>query len=1859
MSSNVSYKVLAKAVAASVPREGIFALELPAAVPDAFADAVVADLNVRKQAGGHPYSVRVVPNSVGAVVPPRVNVGAAEEYRTGDRVFVYRHGEYDPYSSTSSTVRRWFGANFPSSSGDSLTIALLSRHIADVLHPVTGGEVQVEELEEAIEKACEGYRTCLEGNGGERSWTEAWWSALGQFADRLPVVLPVLLGEGTPLKVAVMATASLTQAFLEGPSSVARAASDLVSLAAQVAAADQREVVESRIREHDPKSRLLDLQLAEVEAAVVSGEQPITGLIGARPTGVGVEDGAIDRARAWMSVDEEVVQAAIGAKVIPFDVTLKIADKTLRRIGTDGAYLVSGVTAQWKNSGEAWSSALDLEIELRPSTSLVQATGTTTIGLRPQRLGKEQGAAWTCDGARLRFSGILALSHRRATSWLSKPVTIAISVPAAYHATFGTAVAVEVFFGAPQAHTLVAADKGGKLVATSILSAIADASTGDAVECRLSKPQLDAAVIVLESPVSPDRAPAAVTLSEHPLEPAEDGSWILTAVDLTDGLSLEVFDAQGQVRAAATFVVERKGLNAEWLPIAAAIRGLPPNREPAVPKDLEDDIRGELETDLLKRIAGWKGGSGAPPLHGWVMQAGVEEHIPLSEPDENGMVWAGRPGGVGDISLQELAALREFPQYEAFSDALYALLSAISSNEPGVTTSLWTSRWSLAKVDPGVVDAYLAAWTSLVEVAKPKQKIWALFPFTLLLVDGPGRLRGALLSPLHPLRVGWLHSIERAARELSDTMSGGLPRLLQLVEGWNFPYVTGDVWRLGQFVKFLAVPLWPGEHRLFLGWSALASVDSGSPGLPERASGRRVPSGGSSGLTASAVATAVGDYLKVHPYLTTLTLELHAATAVARSWELDDAVVDEVAGRGADEVTGIGLKFIKVIESPNLTGDPPRAGEVLARASERGDGRVLPFSWTRAPAENGAALVPVDVRLVEDSHSTVAVGQDASELGTLGRLPFRRIGVRERSDERGVVLHTAPRGSLDAPYARALRAFERVGSQAATIVVEASAFGLGIQTSARWVVTGSSLLDPASLGPAMHDGQLLWEWRPAAAARPGDDLPLSRRPYLTIARVPAALLDSLQEFEGVSSEAVAKEILSELGRRGVGLASLVGLGGHHAEGAIGFYLAFRMISASLRVLRTDGKEWLVLPLDAIHGLLESVARRDEVEKLEERADLLVLAIEAPPDGIPSITFLPVEIRCSNMRLSDHTATFPGFFSKAVRDKVGQLESTVRLLQAIKRRAGSSGRDGPTTALRELSRTAIAALVEAGIAMIGVSLDPLMQSRVLGGLCGDECEIRVASGVLLWFQKDMSLDGFASGEVEGHSVLMVNPMTTRYGDWGASSPDPAVSTLQSLLQAHVADARTMEGEDIESLARVQVRSSSGTGDELASARGQPQPSAPAANDVAPQISQTFSSGVGGDTHGKASRTPAASAGAPPVDEHAREIDIAASPSTTTDLPRSDAAEIAPGVAGRAESPSEEQQALIGVDAAGRPVYWRPMHPSAPLTNAHMVIVGSAGSGKTSTIKAIVTDMTRTGIPALVLDFKDDYKDERTLSCFSATLWDVRKGLPYNPLAVLPDGLPVLDIIYGLNGILSAVYRLGDQQSATLRSALREVYEQRGYTAVEAGVAGDSRKAPTLLDLRDALESRPGTALILNRLGALFDFDLFRPEMSGMAALLRGPAVVRFTSLPQEELKAATAALFLRALYLHLQQVGHSGGKLRLLLVIDEAHRVANLAEVQLLVREARAYGVGVILSTQEPSDLDSFAFTNAETIMSLKIASATEADRIARMLAPNQAEVVAMADRIRALPQFGAMIRNAHYMPYRAVSVVPFHLRPGY
>lgn len=131
---------------------------------------------------------------------------------------------------------------------------------------------------------------------------------------------------------------------------------------------------------------------------------------------------------------------------------------------------------------------------------------------------------------------------------------------------------------------------------------------------------------------------------------------------------------------------------------------------------------------------------------------------------------------------------------------------------------------------------------------------------------------------------------------------------------------------------------------------------------------------------------------------------------------------------------------------------------------------------------------------------------------------------------------------------------------------------------------------------------------------------------------------------------------------------------------------------------------------------------------------------------------------------------------------------------------------------------------------------------------------------------------------------------------------------------------------------------------------------------------------------------------------------------------------------------------------------------------------------------------------------------------------------------------------------------------------------------------------------ALEEERGVRNVLPRCRPLLEFGLFPTAEavdSKLDGLLRDGVVLDVHNLALETLQLAAGAFVLRKVYKDMFRWGESG-RLRLAIVLDEAHRLARDITLPKIMKEGRKFGIAVVVASQGLADYHPDVVGNAGT-----------------------------------------------------------------
>lgn len=350
--------------------------------------------------------------------------------------------------------------------------------------------------------------------------------------------------------------------------------------------------------------------------------------------------------------------------------------------------------------------------------------------------------------------------------------------------------------------------------------------------------------------------------------------------------------------------------------------------------------------------------------------------------------------------------------------------------------------------------------------------------------------------------------------------------------------------------------------------------------------------------------------------------------------------------------------------------------------------------------------------------------------------------------------------------------------------------------------------------------------------------------------------------------------------------------------------------------------------------------------------------------------------------------------------------------------------------------------------------------------------------------------------------------------------------------------------------------------------------------------------------------------------------------------------------------------LGRDPLGKPVTW----DTAANPAFGILVTGDTGFGKTQTLRVVIAEVRAAGLPTLIFDYKPDYIDEAFVRAHGFSVYDVkRRGLPFNPLALMPDKngeVYPYDQIYELAEIFRRILQLGEQQENRIVEAQAAAYRACGWDPQSYSRFDRSRKFPSFADVMRELEQMQKDTVAkttFTRLKKFLDMNLFPSQGSDATfdALMQQSVVLAMNELPMELANTLSEVLIVK-LHGTLRR-GSQPRTLQRLLVFDEAWRVQGSSKLTELAREGRAFGVGLAIGTQNPKDLPQELVSCLRAQLFLCNKDPDNQKAIARAVCGQASgrEAQRIIDLVKGLGTFQGLIISEQYKSGLRVNVVPY------
>ncbi|WP_245974207.1 ATP-binding protein [Thermomonospora umbrina] len=295
------------------------------------------------------------------------------------------------------------------------------------------------------------------------------------------------------------------------------------------------------------------------------------------------------------------------------------------------------------------------------------------------------------------------------------------------------------------------------------------------------------------------------------------------------------------------------------------------------------------------------------------------------------------------------------------------------------------------------------------------------------------------------------------------------------------------------------------------------------------------------------------------------------------------------------------------------------------------------------------------------------------------------------------------------------------------------------------------------------------------------------------------------------------------------------------------------------------------------------------------------------------------------------------------------------------------------------------------------------------------------------------------------------------------------------------------------------------------------------------------------------------------------------------------------------------------------------------NRHVFVTGATGAGKSQTVRHLLEQLTRAGVPWLAIEpAKSEYASMAgRIEDLGGPVTVINPSDPrsvplsVNPLAPEP-GYPVQAHIDMVRALFQAAFDAEEPFPQIMSQALQRVYETNGWDVVTgAAVPGSlvEPAVPTLEQLQQAAlqvigEVGYGRELMADvkgfvdvrlrslRIGSAGRF-FEGGHPADIGGMLRDNIVLAIEDVANDEDKAFLMGTLIIRIVEHLRMKardrGPGDGGLRHVIVIEEAHRLlrnrgperTSSHAVELfagMLAEIRAYGEGIIVAEQIPTKL---------------------------------------------------------------------------
>ena len=283
--------------------------------------------------------------------------------------------------------------------------------------------------------------------------------------------------------------------------------------------------------------------------------------------------------------------------------------------------------------------------------------------------------------------------------------------------------------------------------------------------------------------------------------------------------------------------------------------------------------------------------------------------------------------------------------------------------------------------------------------------------------------------------------------------------------------------------------------------------------------------------------------------------------------------------------------------------------------------------------------------------------------------------------------------------------------------------------------------------------------------------------------------------------------------------------------------------------------------------------------------------------------------------------------------------------------------------------------------------------------------------------------------------------------------------------------------------------------------------------------------------------------------------------------------------------------------------------------NMAILGRSGAGKTNVAFHILQQLIAKKIPFVFLDWKRTVRHLIPHLKDRINIYTAGRPLakfPFNPF-VVPPGVEANVYVNQVVDVMSEAFTLGDGSRSILRKAIAKHYDQGNHCPTARQILAEIENIPGTDRIRGwkitatrALESMEFSDIALQ--------DQISQEQL-TSKLLHENTVIELDALAQESKKFLVPLLCLWLYYVRLQSADCE--KLKLVIFIEEAHHVLHRrgyqskeSVLEMLFRQCRELGIGIVVLDQHPHLLSAAALGNTYASICLNQKDPTDINKAA-------------------------------------------------